>query len=317
MYPDYALKFFLSGTMGREGDEEERIAKVLECRLCSCHGDYVRAAKNWARLSSRKDTGVTKLMLDSGAFTAWSKGKKVEVDELIRTYSSVMELVDRDKVQVFLINLDVIPGSPGVTAGTAEILDAIDESDRNFDVLVKEFGNIVVPVYHQNESAARLTQVLSMADYICASPRNDLPEWTRVQWSEEVHRLLPPGKRTHGLATTGANMLSRVPWWSVDSAAWLYSGAMGKVDVWHEGKWVSINVSQESPDVHNAGKHFDNTLSFVKEAIETRAAYHGITVDQLRTDHMQRKLLNGLEIIEWLKEYSFQPKDHQEGLFDL
>lgn len=316
-YPEYNLKFFLSGNMGRAGEEEELLSKELECRLCSCHDAYVRDAKRWAQIASRKDTGITKMLLDSGAFTAWSKGKRVDINHLIATYAEVMALADHDKVKIWLINLDVIPGSIGVTAGADEVAEAIKQSDINFNILVKEFGDCVVPVYHQNETEARLLEVASMADYICASPRNDLPEWTRVQWSEEVHQKLPNGKRTHGLATTGAQMMSRVPWWSVDSAAWLYSGAMGKVDALNGGKWVSINISKESPDRYNVGKHYDNARQEIKEVIERRAAFHNIDVAKLRGDHMARKLFNGLEILEWLKIFKFEEKSYQPSLFDL
>lgn len=317
MYPDYALKFFLSGNMGRAGEEEDRLSKELECRLCSCHDAYVRDAKRWAGIASRKDSGITKMLLDSGAFTAWSKGKRVDINHLIATYSEVMALADQSKVKIWLINLDVIPGSAGVTAGEDEVREAIKQSDINFEILTKEFGDCVVPVYHQNESEARLHEVASMASYICASPRNDLPEWTRVQWSEEVHSKLPPNIRTHGLATTGAKMLDRVPWWSVDSAAWLYSGAMGKVDCWYGGKWVSINISKESPDRYNQGKHYDNCDKHIRQVVEERAAFHGVDVAKMRDDHMARKLFNGLELIEFLKVYKFTPKPMQTGLFDL
>ena len=314
---EYDLKFFFSGNMGRAGEEEEQLAQKIECRLCSCHDAYVRDAIRWMGIASRPDTNITKMMLDSGAFTAWSKGKKVEVDELIGTYNDVLSLADLDKVTVYLISLDVIPGSPGVTAGPAEIEEAIRQSDINFNILVKEFGDRVIPVYHQNETEARLHEVASMADYICASPRNDLPEWTRVRWAEEVHSKLPPGKRTHGLATTGIQMTRRVPWWSVDSAAWLYSGAMGKIDCWDGKRWVSINISQESPSIKVRDQHYDTSPQYIKDIVDARAAYHGITIDQLRTDHMKRKLLNGLEIATWLSQFNRQPVPKQDGLFAL
>lgn len=314
---DFSVNFFLSGNMGRAGPEEEQLLPELQCRLCSCHGNYIRDAKRWAQLVSRPDNQVRYFMLDSGAFTGWKSNHPVVLTDLIRIYSEVMALVDQRKVKVFLINLDVIPGSPGVTANAVEVEAAIKQSDINFAILSKEFGDCVIPVYHQNESEARLHEVLGMADYICASPRNDLPEWTRVKWSEEVHQKLPPGKRTHGLATTGAAMLARVPWWSVDSAAWLFSGAMGKVDCLHNGQWVSINISKESPDRFNRGNHYDNCTQDIRDVIDTRAAFHKIEVARLRDDHMARKLLNGLEIIEWLKTFKFTPAAYQPTLFDL
>jgi hypothetical protein len=317
LVPDFNLNFFFSGGMGRVDWHEERLVGEMQCRLHSCHGNYLKDAKRWAKLVSRPDNQIRYFMADSGAFTSWKSGHKVDINELLKIYGDIMSLIDLNKVTPFLINLDVIPGAAGRTADAVEVAAAIRESDVNFNILVKEFGDRVIPVFHQNESEARLAEVCSMAKYICASPRNDLPEWTRVAWSEEVHQKIPKGITTHGLATTGTTMMSRVPWWSVDSAAWLFSGAMGKVDVLNGSKFVSLNISQESPDRYNAGKHYDNGDKHIKEKIEERAAFHGISIDKLRTDHMARKLLNGLELIEWLKTFKFEEPDFQPALFDL
>jgi hypothetical protein len=51
--------------------------------------------------------------------------------------------------------------------------------------------------------------------------------------------------------------------------------------------------------------------------VDARAAFHNIEVSRLRDDHMARKLLNGLEIIEWLKTFEFKPLAYQPTLFDL
>jgi hypothetical protein len=317
LVPDFNLNFFLSGGMGRVDWHEERLVKELQCRLHSCHGNYLKDAKRWAQIASRKDNQIRYFMADSGAFTSWKSGHTVNINDLLKIYGDVLALIDRSKVTPFLINLDVIPGSPGKTAEKDEVEAAIKQSDINFNILVKEFGDIVIPVYHQNESEARLFEVCDMAKYICASPRNDLPEWTRVKWSEEVHMKLPQGITTHGLATTGSQMTSRVPWWSVDSAAWLFSGAMGKVDVWDESKWVSINISKESPDRFNQGNHYWNCSKLIRDVVDREAAFFEIPVQSLIDDHMARKLLNGLSIIKWLKQFKFEQKSYQPTLFAL
>lgn len=316
-YPEFNLKFFLSGALGKAGEERDRLVSKFECCLRSCHGSYLGDAKFWAKQTHNPNVGFTKMLLDSGAFTAWSKGARVELDHLIATYHTVMDLADRDKVKIWLINLDVIPGSPGVTAGAAEVAEAIAQSDRNFEILVKEFGNCVLPVYHQGEDEQRLQQVASMSEYICVSPRNDLPEWSRVQWAEEVHRKLPSGIRTHGLATTGDQMMSRVPWWSVDSSSWLYVGAMGSIRFWNGSKWTAISISKESSDKYAEGKHYDNAATYIKEIVDAKAAKHNVTIQRLRDDMTTRYLFNALEIVEWLTQFEFKKPKYQPSLFEL
>lgn len=309
------VRYFFSGTIGATAEVEEKLAKGFTYRLCSCHDHYIKEAKRWAELCGIEGSGIREMMLDSGAFTAWSKGKKVELQDLIATYQDVMKLIP-SHVQVWLINLDVIPGSPGVTAGDEEIAQAIKTSDENFKVLTREFGNIVLPVFHQNESESRMFEVADMADYICVSPRNDLPEKSRLEWSNYVHRKLP-GKKTHGLAATGENMLRQVPWYSVDSASWLYAAVMGKVKFLHNGKLMDMAVSNENPGRYEAGAHITTIPKHMVEVIEARAALHGLTIQQLQEEHMARRVMTGLEIVEWLKVLPDANELYQDSLFGL
>jgi len=183
------------------------------------------------------------LLLDSGAFTAWNKGEVVTVEDVKRKYARFIDMADGLFDEIWMINLDKIPGERGRDPTPAELDEAVKISDINFEILTKEFGNWVQPVFHQGESDIRLRecvdQVKSGSGYLCVSPRNDLPEGMRVEWSDEAHKKIAayhPGIRTHGLATTGNNMIRRVPWYSGDSAAWVQHGGYGMVDILHIGK---------------------------------------------------------------------------------
>lgn len=310
--------YYFSGSMGRRGPECEVIADKITHRLCSCHASYIREAEYWSDLIAHSSNAESKeLLFDSGAFTSWSKGHMVDLKELIETYRKLVNKYGSSVKNVWLINLDVIPGSPGRTALKDEIDEAIKQSDINFRELTREFGSIVLPVFHQNEDEARLKEVADMADYICVSPRNDVVEKYRVEWAQYVHSLIP-GKKTHGLATTGEQMMLRVPWYSVDSATWLYIGAMGNVAYLCGSKLNTIAISNESPARYDMYCHYETSSNLVKEAVRERASEHGITVDELKRDHMARKLMNGLEIVEWL-ELLKKPKQNfsQINLFEL
>lgn len=182
------------------------------------------------------------ILLDSGAFTAWNKGEKTTVDDVKRKYSRFIELADGLFDEIWGINLDVIPGERGRDPTQAELDEAIRVSDINYEILTKEFGNIILPVFHQGESDARLAECVAQVDgkhnYICVSPRNDLAEGMRITWSRDAHGLLRdkwPHIRTHGLATTGNKMVRTVPWYSGDSAAWVQHGGYGMIDIFHTG----------------------------------------------------------------------------------
>ncbi len=307
------MNYYFSGSEAVRGENRDRIIEACPHRLLSCHGAYVKIAREWVR-----DTGQqTEIMLDSGAFTAWSKGEEVLLGDLIEVYAEFIENHEHHVKAIWLINLDKIPGSPGRTAGAEELDEAIKISDDNFEVLQKQFGARVLPVFHQNEPLARLREVESMSDYICVSPRNDLPEGNRVEWSAEVHGLLGANTRTHGLATTGAAMMSRVPWFSVDSATWVIAGGLGGVLVLINGKLRSISISQESPAKKDINKHYDTMSVNEQQVVEHRIKRLGFTVEDARVNHEVRKVVNMLETIEFVETQQPVNSHYQEGLFDL
>lgn len=180
------------------------------------------------------------ILLDSGAFTAWNKGEVTSVEDVKRKYSRFIELADGLFDEIWMINLDKIPGERGRDPTQADLDEAVRQSDVNFEILTKEFGNWVQPVFHQGELDMRLRenvdQVSSGSGYLCVSPRNDLPEGMRVDWANVTHQKIhayKSGIRTHGLATTGNRMIKDVNWYSGDSAAWVQHGGYGMVDILH------------------------------------------------------------------------------------
>lgn len=240
------MRFYHSGTPRNDKYQDYEDSLCLH-RLFSLHGDYYKAVKKWVqRLPTSREIRPypETLLLDSGAFTAWNAGTPAELGHVIDSYEGILEEIDKVGAsfkEVWMINLDKIPGERGRTATTQEMLDAFKESDENFAVLNEKFNKRILPVFHQNEeniAPERLAIVADQSKYICLSPRNDLGEKLRHSWSLKMHKLLNeqrPGINTHGLATTGNNMIRDVPWFSVDSAAWVLHGGMaGKVDFYYK-----------------------------------------------------------------------------------
>lgn len=258
------------------------------------------------------------LMLDSGAFTAWKQGKEVKLPHLIKVYERMMDKYGAAYKKIWFINLDKIPAAPGRDPTQAELEEAIKISDKNFFELQRIFGDKILPVFHQGESYTRLKEVASMAKYICVSPRNDLPERARVEWSKEVHHEIPENF-THGLAATGNRMMTEVPWGSVDSAYWTYTSAMGSIFVYLDKRFRVVKISDQSPERKVMGAHFDTMPPVVKEAIANRIESYGFTVEQVQSNFVYRKAVSILEMIAFLKEFNPEPEKQlvQEQLFAL
>lgn len=182
---------------------DNRMRQELSDRGCDPQTwvPYEDALRN---LSNRLGPGYPRsIMLDSGAFTDWGKGRRSDVDKVIRSYADFLERSVDLFDEIYLINLDVIPGEKGRRASEAETIEAVKQSDANFAKLKSEFDVPILPVFHQDESLTRLNEVVDMADgFICLSPNNDYAQNVREDWTL-FHNTAAPGVRCHGLATTG------------------------------------------------------------------------------------------------------------------
>lgn len=313
------MNYYFSGIGNFTYEQKERLAYLCRYRLQSCHRDYVKQTKDWLNFASKGlAKGKIEIMLDSGAFTAWGKGKEIELDPLINIYSELIETYEDNLKAVWLINLDKIPGQRGRTATPEEIEEAERISDKNFNVLQKMFGPRVLPVFHQNESGERLKTVGQMGAYICISPRNDLGEKHRISWAAEVHTLLRgTGWRTHGLATTGMSMANMVPWYSADSAWWLQTAINGSIMyLSQEGIIKTLLVSQQSPGRKDKNQHYISIAKKAQQYIDERLAVHGYTYKDVSEHHNPRMMVCILEVLEWLQIAKVQPMT-AGGLFDL
>ncbi len=195
-----------------------------------------------------------RIMLDSGAFTAWNIGKPVKLQELI-DYD--LDLLKRyPQHQFVFIALDVIPGSRGRMATEPEITAAVEESYANFKTMLGAIrGHHVLPVYHSGEARFVRDRFLSHTNYMCLSMNQNLSEGQRLQWAREA---ITEGAYYHGLAATGNAMLKTVDWYSVDSSGWLMTAAMGSILFPIGDELKPLSVSSTAPSLKDDQKHLFN-----------------------------------------------------------
>ena len=168
----------------------------------------------------------TYLLLDSGAFSSWNKGRPVALADYLPVARRVQETWPR----AWIINLDVIPGEAGRTATQTEIEMGMKQSLANADVLRAQSLRCV-EVFHQNEPFSFLEEILDRRPHktslVGLSPRNDLSVQKRCEWLQSVlgHLVRKHGvkglPRFHGLAATGHQMLETFPFYSADSSTWV------------------------------------------------------------------------------------------------
>lgn len=319
-----SIKYFLSGASSIWPEHLPDVASLIDYRLLSMHKGFRGNTRIWCEASHHAKSSMQEVMLDSGAFTAFTKGHEVVMSELVASYDDTVRRLN-PKLKIWFINLDVIPGTKrgGVLVGLNQ---ALDESEKNYKSLKKRYGSRVIPVYHRTEGESQLMEIASLNDYIGIGFGPKTSEEYRVQHAEEVLSILEPmGKKVHGLATTGYRMLNRAPFDSVDSATWLYIAAMGGIMYLDDqGDIANLAISASSPKQRELRQHF-NTLSGDEQTLVlSRLKDAGVTLEQVQGkageslgDLSYRILFNAHQMREWLRTYKRPKVKAEKGLFPI
>src|SRR5216684_8012262 len=129
-----------------------------------------------------------RLMLDSGAYSAWVKNEVLSIDHYISYIKKYQHLIDTYVV------LDVIPGQPGIAPTQAEGDAAALATYDNFRRM-RDAGLDPIPVFHQGERFDVLERYLvqEQCDYIGVATDKMIDAKTRrgrIRWLDMVFTRL-------------------------------------------------------------------------------------------------------------------------------
>lgn len=155
------------------------------------------------------------LFADSGAFSAMTSGKPIDVDHYARWI-----LKWRHRLTHY-VNLDVIGDHQGTAANQA--------------ILEQRHGLTPVPVFHVNSPMSELEALCERHEYVAiggmVAHKRDLR--SLFDWCIGVHRVADRyDTRLHAFGQTNIDVLRDLPWYSADSATWVAGVMNGKVMFW-------------------------------------------------------------------------------------
>lgn len=216
------------------------------------------------------------LILDSGAFSAWTKQIAINLDDYIQFCLSNLFCLD------YIVNLDVIPGRFGQKNIPPDERERSAFSGwRNYRYMLSKGIPVdkLIHVFHQGEDFKWLIRMVKEISYIGLSPANDRTTSEKMQWLDECMNYVTdkqglPLVKFHGFAVTSLRLMLRYPWYSVDSTSWVMHSRMGSVLVprYRNGKWIynedswKVSVSTRSPNRKDVGKHIDS-FEFVQKKL--------------------------------------------------
>jgi hypothetical protein len=227
-----------------------------------------------------------KIFLDSGAYSAFSKGAKIHLDR----YAEYIER-NQDIIQ-FCANLDDLARDKEAAAKNSA--DNLKELEK----LVPK-GMYVMPVYHCREDPKWLRAIIGKYEYIALGgmvPESSafLRVWLDEVWGKYlVDKKGEPTIKVHGFGLTAFDLMQRYPWYSVDSTSWVLTGRFGSILTWSDdGRIIKTCISSESPRRRDWDRHFDTLAPPQQAAFSQLVEDRGYKIDELRTVYWKRDLWN-------------------------
>ena len=291
---------YFAGSQSKE--TEDWMLAHGSCRLQSQLNDRT----NIKRWTTEPNSG--KLFIDSGAYTAHTLGKKVNVDEYIQYINSII-----DKVHVFA-QLDYIPGTDDRTEDPGYI------SWENYLYMrprVKDPDKLI-PIYHQGENPEWLINMLEYVDdrgnripYIgfgalVGSTTNDKKLFFDKCFSI-ISKSSNPNVKVHAMGMTSLALLETYPFYSADSTGWIMTGAAGNIMT----PYGMVDASEKNQFTRNNIRNLQNG-----EKVLDWLEKNGLNIDELVSNYRKRMLCNLIYLTDWAKNYRFKGSIiHKVSLF--
>lgn len=145
------------------------------------------------------------LIFDSGAFTAFTLGREINHADYLAF------LREHAAMTRFAFSLDVIGDGDASWANFQRERDQLGDTVR------------IVPTYHLGSPWSMLERLCLATDYVAIG--GAVPHYRNqrmiMRHAIRAHRIAADhGVRLHGLGVTGYDVVTKLPWASVDSSSW-------------------------------------------------------------------------------------------------
>lgn len=282
---------------------KDRVAPHLKNRLFSYW--YHKNCREGGVIGGQLKHG-TKLFLDSGAFTAFTKGVTIDNNEFIDFYKAW-------------------------PAGTFDVVASVDvigdaaASWANYEIIRKSIPK-VLPTFHYGEPYEFLEKMASSASYIALGGvaqlggGQKLLDWFDHVWGTYLVKKDGTARvKVHGFAVTNIAAMTRYPWESVDSSSWIMTSSFGNVMLFNSSdKPIKVCFSSDSPNIgKHSGWHFDRLPPSQRDAVLRilKDDHNNISPELLATDYVERHIVNAktFQALAARIPKTFHPKE--KGLF--
>lgn len=271
----YTSNFTLKSQQFMRCDDNEKKAREdVRYYLESYH--YIFRQAHVDRI---KADGV-KVFLDSGAFSAFTKGVNVDLP-------AYCEYIKR--------NMDIIEVIDGALC--ASVLDGIGDPRKTYEnqKAMEELGVKPLPCFHYGEPEEYLEYYVNNYSYITLGGMVPISTPQLRLWLDRIwEKYLTDGSgrpkiKVHGFGLTIIELMGRYPWYSVDSSSWVQIAANGNILIPNFGVMA---VSDSSPNRKMANQHLDTIPTVQRQAVKDLLMSQGFDIERMRTEYISRWVYN-------------------------
>lgn len=253
----------------------------------------------------KEHPGAFCLFADSGAYSAYTQGKEIDVDDYIKFINEV-----GDYVTVFA-QVDKIPQVIGREPTEEELAAAPGQSWENYLYMIervdRKYRDKIMPVFHFEEDTKWLHNMLNYTfedgehiKYIGLAVSTVDTAAIRFAWLQMCFDIIKnspdPDVMTHVFGCTALDVLEKFPVTSADSTTWVQAAAYGNVIINNKTWMVSDRRIKENGNILNQTKH-------QQEELNKKLQHFGTTLEECSTNYEARQLVNIKSMQEWCKNY--------------
>jgi hypothetical protein len=223
-----------------------------------------------------------KVFLDSGAFSAYTLGVDIKVED----YCNYIER-----------NNHIVRFEDGVML--ASVLDGIGDPLLTYQnqKRMEAAGVTPLPCFHAGEDERYLQYYVDNYPYITlggmvGASTKQLITWLDRMWGNYlINEDGSPKLKVHAFGITSLEIMKRYPWYSVDSSSWIQFASFGNVITPEFG---AIQVSSKSPARFTWGQHYTTFTPIEREKIYNLFLSQGFEYERLATVYESRAAYNVL-----------------------
>jgi hypothetical protein len=245
-----------------------------------------------------------KTFIDSGAFSMYHSGVKIDIDEYI-------EYINNTPKPTVWAELDTIP-YPILDTASAKV--SAEESWEKYIYMIErikdEYIDKIMPVYHFGEPYAALERMLNtevkgrLIPYICLGGRHGVNRQAHDKYYSHLFKIIKasknPNVKVHALGMTVLDLLEKYPFYSADSTTWLMLGANGNLQTKTCG---TISVSEVKKHDTDSAWHLPKDM-FIK--LNNEVEEKGFTLEELSKNYRERHKFNALYYKDWANNYKYK-----------